>query len=743
MRKIIKIVGIIVIIILSLLLVSAVVAAVMPVAADPAVPDAEAGAGARSVLPSYSGLQREFPSQNEPADNPTTPEKVELGRQLFFDPVLSAENDTSCATCHHPDLGFSNGEPVSNPRVGESRNVPTLWNVGYNQVLFWDGRETSLEAQALVPLTHPDEMATDLDTLADELMAIPAYVDLFTAAFGDDAVTVDNVERALAAFQRSLVSNDSPFDRYAAGEFDALTQQQRRGLGLFRSGATRCFECHSNPTFALDTFRIIGVDSDDPGRAGVADDGAFGAFNVPTLRNIALTGPYMHNGSMATLEEVLEFYADGGGRVHSAENVDAFVAGFEMSEQEKADMLAFLYALTDESSMPDVPETALSGLPVVARLDNAQRDVAVQFNSAVGTGVNSAEHTPQTLTVQAGETVQSVVDQARPGDTILIPYGIYNEHVFIDVSNITFEGLPNDAGNYPIFDGQDQLTEAVTASGNNFSIGKLHVRNYTDNGVLVEGATGVHFYDLITENTGTYGVYPVKSTDVLIERITASNVNDAAIYAGQCENVVIRDSETFGSVIGIELENTINGEAYNNYSHDNSLGVFVVVLPQLTSKVSRNSLIRDNLIENNNGENYADEGMAAALVPPGVGVLLLGSDGATVTGNTIRNNKTAGVAVFSLATAYDQNEIDVGPNPENNHIFNNTYENNGYDPDPSVADMGIPVGDIVWDGSGWGNRFDEPAAEPGFPVVLPGSNWPDWLARIHWQALQALVKIAG
>ena len=114
-----------------------------------------------------------------------------------------------------------------------------------------------------------------------------AYVDLFTAAFGDDAVTVDNVERALAAFQRSLVSNDSPFDRYAAGEFDALTQQQRRGLGLFRSGATRCFECHSNPTFALDTFRIIGVDSDDPGRAGVADDGAFGAFNVPhcaTLR---------------------------------------------------------------------------------------------------------------------------------------------------------------------------------------------------------------------------------------------------------------------------------------------------------------------------------------------------------------------------------------------------------------------------------------------------------------------------
>ena len=174
---------------------------------------------------------------------------------------------------------------------------------------------------------------------------------------------------------------------------------------------------------------------------------------------------------------------------------------------------------------------------------------------------------------------------------------------------------------------------------------------------------------MITENTGTYGVYPVKSTDVLIERITASNVNDAAIYAGQCENVVIRDSETFGSVIGIELENTINGEAYNNYSHDNSLGVFVVVLPQLTSKVSRNSLIRDNLIENNNGENYADEGMAAALVPPGVGVLLLGSDGATVTGNTIRNNKTAGVAVFSLATAYDQNEIDVGPNPEKQSHF--------------------------------------------------------------------------
>src|SRR5690606_5276129 len=198
--------------------------------------------------------------------------------------------------------------------------------------------------QALVPLTHADEMGVgDTAAMAAELAANPEYVALFDAAFGGGAavITPENVAHALAAFQRTLISDDSPFDRYAAGDFDALTAQQRRGLTLFRSGATRCFECHGAPTFASDTFRVIGVPSDDPGRAGVTDDGVFGAFKVPTLRNIALSAPYMHDGSMATLEEVIDFYADGGGRANGFEQVDVFVNPFDLNEQERADLIAF------------------------------------------------------------------------------------------------------------------------------------------------------------------------------------------------------------------------------------------------------------------------------------------------------------------------------------------------------------------------------------------------------------------
>lgn len=317
-----------------------------------------------------------FPPIVAPPDNSTTVEKVELGRQLFFDPLLSASNVMACATCHHPDLGFSNGAARSTPRAGApGRNVPTLWNVAYNRHLLWDGRVESLEAQAIDPLTMPHEMAATPDEIEAELRAIPAYVDLFDAAFGggEQAVTFDNVTRALAAFQRTLLSNNSPFDRYAAGDASALTAQEQRGLALFFSPETRCAECHQPPTLAHETFRVVGVPSDDPGRAGVSPTGVRGAFKVPTLRNVALTAPYMHNGSLATLEEVVQFYADGAGRPAGFPFVDPLLKGFELSAQDKADLVAFLRALTDESALPAVPDQALSGQPVVPRIPNPAR----------------------------------------------------------------------------------------------------------------------------------------------------------------------------------------------------------------------------------------------------------------------------------------------------------------------------------------------------------------------------------
>lgn len=314
----------------------------------------------------------EFPPIVAPPDNLTTPARVELGQHLFFDPVLSASNAQSCAACHHPDLGFSNGAAVSPPRPGAAaRNVPALWNVAYNRQLLWDGRSESLEAQAVAPLTLPNEMASTPQEIEAKLRAIPAYVDLFDAAYGggEQAVTFDNVTRALAAFQRTLLANNSPFDRFVAGESGALTPQELRGLAMFFSPETACAECHQPPTFAHETFRVVGVPSEDPGRAGVSPTGVRGAFKAPTLRNAALSAPYMHNGSLATLEAVVQFYADGAGRAGGFPSVDPLLKGFDLSAPDKADLVAFLTALTDVSQLPAVPQHALSGLPTVLRSD--------------------------------------------------------------------------------------------------------------------------------------------------------------------------------------------------------------------------------------------------------------------------------------------------------------------------------------------------------------------------------------
>lgn len=282
-----------------------------------------------------------------------------------------------------------------------------------------------------------------------------------------------NMQYALAAFERTLMTQNSPFDQYAAGEIDALTTQQRRGLDLFRSGATRCFECHSAPTFATETFRVVGVPSDDLGRQGVVADAAAGSFKVPTLRNIALTAPYMHNGAFATLEEVVEFYAEGGGRAHGITGVDDFVQGFDFTDQEKADLVAFLYALTDESALPEIPASVPSGLPVVTPLENPIRETVALHNAATGGG-QTGTRAPQTLTVEPGQTIQSVVDQAQPGDTIMVSYGIYHERVVIDLNDITLHGIPNADGEYPILDGESKLPDGVVTSGNR-SIAYLYV----------------------------------------------------------------------------------------------------------------------------------------------------------------------------------------------------------------------------------------------------------------------------
>lgn len=737
MKRVFKWISRIVLTLVALISAAATFAATQPITRDPLIPDELSGAGSDAVQPSTSGLLREYPAIN----GETTAASAELGRQLFFDPILSGNNDKSCATCHHPDLGFSNAETRTASR--SNRNVPTLWNVAYTNVFGWAGDDDSLETQAMTPLTHAMEMNADLDETVGELSRIPDYVDLFETAYGEDSVSAENITKALAAFQRTLITNDSPFDKYANGDFEALTPSQRRGLELFRSGATRCFECHTAPTFAQDTFRVIGVDSSDVGRAAVVDNGVEGAFKVPTLRNIALSAPYMHDGSFETLEEVVQFYADGGGRQHGRESIDPFVAGFDMTPQEKNDLVAFLHALTDEGNLPEIPATALSGLPTVDKRGNAARSDVTRYNARSVTGIRRSPSGPFEFRVQAGESIQRIADRALPGDTIVVEYGVYHERVGIDTSNIVIRGEPNAAGEYPIMDGQNRLSEAFIISGNDFEISGFDIRDYTDTGLLVEGVINVHIHDIKSADTGTYGIYPTKSTNVLVERVEASGVDDAAIYAGQCVNVTIRDSVAYDSVLGIEIENTLNGQAYDNHVYDNTLGILVVVLPQLNSKVSKNTKVFNNLVENNNHVNFAKPDTAAALVPSGTGILSLAADNVEIFGNTIRGNKTTGVGIFSLGIAYDEAEIDVGPTPEDNAVWGNTYENNGYDPDPFVADLGIPVGDILWDGSGAGHSFNEDEFVAGFPKIFPGRDWSLQLRRIHHHFLSRIIALVG
>lgn len=284
-----------------------------------------------------------------PLDNSITERKVLLGKQLFFDKQLSKDGSISCATCHDPAHGFSNGEAVGEGVFARKgiRNVPSIVNRLFGKTEFWDGRSETLESQALGPLLNPNEMAIDEETLIERLRADVSYQWLFKEAFNAPP-TLERVSQAIATFERTLLSGATPFDRYEwAGEKNALSEGAKRGLVLFREKA-RCSMCHIGTNFTDEKFHNLGAGKEDgqsdPGRAQVTKNPAdFGKFKTPTLRNIALTAPYMHDGSLETLEEVISFY-DEGGRPNP--NLDKEIKPLKLTEKEKADLLEFLENLT-------------------------------------------------------------------------------------------------------------------------------------------------------------------------------------------------------------------------------------------------------------------------------------------------------------------------------------------------------------------------------------------------------------
>jgi cytochrome c peroxidase len=258
------------------------------------------------AAPRLAPLPAEVPA---PDDNPTTAERVELGKQLFFDPRLSGDNTMSCATCHDPGKAFGDGLERAKGHGGKTleRNTPGLLNAGLYSTYLWDGRANSLEEQALTPIQSPAEMNQDLEELERELNAVPGYVEQFRAIFGS-GVTRDGVARALAAFQRTLVSRNSPLDRYLAGDEDALSAEAKAGMRLFLEDAG-CARCHHGPLLSDSEFYRLGIDFRDAGRGAITGktEDRF-KFRTPSLRDVAHTGPYMHDGSRKTLHDVVEFY---------------------------------------------------------------------------------------------------------------------------------------------------------------------------------------------------------------------------------------------------------------------------------------------------------------------------------------------------------------------------------------------------------------------------------------------------
>lgn len=357
----------------------------------------------------------------------------ELGRLLFWDPILSGHQDVACATCHHPDFAWADGRDLSlgtrsvglgperrDASRGEiptmRRNSPTVLNTVFNGLddrrgrrrrgdrgdlgviagareevdptrapMFWDRRVRSLEAQALEPLKAREEMRGDayaeavaLDSVVARVRAIPGYVTLFAQAYGPDTpITAQRIGQAIAAFERSLVAVNSPFDRFIAGDTTALTAQQRRGFEVFDDAD--CTECHDGPVFSDFDLHAEGVAEHPTLAAPDTGDGRF-RFRTPSLRNVALTPPYMHNGSLASLEEVLRFYdrgrsenphvadrrrrGDGGNGARPRAVLDNDFRGVrDMSEQEMRDIIAFLESLTDSIFERTVPARVPSGLP--------------------------------------------------------------------------------------------------------------------------------------------------------------------------------------------------------------------------------------------------------------------------------------------------------------------------------------------------------------------------------------------
>jgi cytochrome c peroxidase len=317
-------------------------------------PVSEAGAAGPMKIP--LGL----PALTVPEKNPITTEKVELGRMLYFDPRLSRNGKISCATCHDPKDGWAEHEPTSTGIGGQKggRNAPTVINAAYATAQFWDGRALSLEEQALGPIQNPIEMGHQLPAMLQDLSKVPGYRERFKKVFGSE-ITKEGVAQAIAAFERTVLSGNSPYDRFKAGESNALSDAQKRGMEVFDNAG--CSTCHAPPLFSTYEYYNAGVgmhrDKPDEGRKDVTKRQIDrGRFRVPSLREVAKTAPYFHDGSAATLDDAVALMAAGG---KDNSNLSPMLKGIRESKlgaQDRKDLVEFLKALSGDYPVIDPPK---------------------------------------------------------------------------------------------------------------------------------------------------------------------------------------------------------------------------------------------------------------------------------------------------------------------------------------------------------------------------------------------------
>lgn len=293
-----------------------------------------------------------FTIKSNPETEPTN--IAELGERLFFDPILSLDSTISCASCHKPEIAFADNVAIS-PGVGGAlgkRNAPSVMNMADRSLMFFDGRAENLVHQVLFPIEDPLEMNLPADEAVRRLRNHKNYAKWFKKIF-DEEPSKDNLSRAIAAFEETLETSDTPFDRWMKGDKTAMSESAVRGRAIFVGNRSKCFDCHFGPDFTGDEFKNIGLFDNqkytDTGRFAITKDSSdLGKFKVPGLRNVAITAPYMHDGSFKTLREVIDYYDNPYNTVHNPINIDTLLSKpLMLTEQEKVDLENFLIALTD------------------------------------------------------------------------------------------------------------------------------------------------------------------------------------------------------------------------------------------------------------------------------------------------------------------------------------------------------------------------------------------------------------